>query len=500
MFYKKLIENSNPTRVKVKFSNFSGGVNKDIDENLLPFSYAVKAYNLSYKNKALNVGLGFKNLALPNSSGIGERDIIAPYTNVKVLGCWLFRYFSDFNNAQLDYYFIYCDNLKIYYNIVIGMGSPWAGFMNFTYASKPTPIVHKYNDSDCMVLACEDDYLAIWDGINDPVKIANTLNLTSLCIHYERLFASIGGKKNLVRFSDDYDLINWTETAETGGYIELVDERGKINKVISFNDYVYIIRDLGISRLSAYSSQDTFSVTNLYLSSSQIYDKTVAVCGDVVLMLCSDGLYYFTGTSAYKLDLKINDMLVKDYLNKAIACFYNGKYYLACRLDFFDDKSILCENETDYVNNALIEYDIDTETYIITRGVDICNMTPFVTDYMNKLVVCFNGEQSNKIGELTHDGTFFGTPMEKEWASPMTDLGYPDKTKIIRELHVLVKFDCKITVSTDLESKEFLFEGSLTPQRVCPNIKGKLVSLNFEGASEKFYVSNPNLVIDLIDD
>ena len=104
----------------------------------------------------------------------------------------------------------------------------------------------------------------------------------------------------MVRFSANFDLTEWDESPEEGGFIELVDERGECNKVLSFNDYVYIIREHGISRLSAYGEQEEFSVTHLFLSTDKIYHNTAVLCGDRILMLCSDGVYSFNGYSASK--------------------------------------------------------------------------------------------------------------------------------------------------------------------------------------------------------
>ena len=66
---------------------------------------------------------------------------------------------------------------------------------------------------------------------------------TSMDIHYERLFVTTTNEKSKVLFSDDLDPTLWSIDLSEAGFIEMVDERGALNRVISFNDYLYIFRD-----------------------------------------------------------------------------------------------------------------------------------------------------------------------------------------------------------------------------------------------------------------
>ena len=50
MFYKKPLLVKNTSNVKLKVSNFAGGVNTEIDENSLPLKYAKLSYNYKLSN------------------------------------------------------------------------------------------------------------------------------------------------------------------------------------------------------------------------------------------------------------------------------------------------------------------------------------------------------------------------------------------------------------------------------------------------------------------
>lgn len=486
------------SRMKLRFSNFSGGINTTIEENLLPINYAKMSYNTDFSDRSLQTGLGFKELTLPLRSGTGERVLgyDANYGNIDSF--WFFERYDDTLGTRADAVFVHADDNQIYYQLLLSNSVGFGTFQNFSYNGKPNVQYHKYNDDDVAVLCSDSDYLAIWTGLGSPAKVSNTLSLTSICIHYERIFATVSGRKDMVRFSDDFDLFNWNETASEGGFIVLADERGTCNKVISFNDYVYIIREHGISRLSAYGDQSEFSVTHLFYIADKIFENTAVLCGDRIIFACSDGLYSFNGYSATRLDLKINKMFDIDNLSKAVACYFDGKYYLACCLDFMDQSSVGVES-TSFTNNALIELDLKSGHYTITRGVDIIHLTPIVSDKVHKLAVCFGDSQHRKIvGELTHDGCFFGSPLKKSWLSPMSDFGYPDKIKIIRQVHLFSKYNITLIVSSESETRSFLIAGSDKISSVCPNIKGQRISLAFESNVANFYVSNPSVVVDLV--
>lgn len=486
------------SRLKIRFSNFSGGINTTIDENLLPLNYAKMSYNLNFQDHSLKTGLGFKELTLPKETQTGERTLGYQSSYGNIDGIWLFKRYSESLQSRVDIIFIHSDTNKLYFQGLYSDYSLFGQIVGFEYVGKPNVLFHKYNNKDVAILTSPSDYLAIWTGSGAPEKINNTLNLTSVCVHYERLFATVSGRKDMVRFSDDFNIQNWDETPEEGGFIQLVDERGTCNKVISFNDYVYIIREHGISRLSAYGDQSQYSVSHLFLCTDKIYENTAILCGDRILMVCSDGLYAFNGYSAQKYDLKINKMFDKSKLHNATACFFNGKYYLSCCLNFFDEKQIGVESSS-YTNNALIEFDIKTGKYNIVRGVDIIHLMPIVQDNVHKLAVCF-GDSSHRtvVGELTNDGCFFGTPLAKSWVSPMSDFGYPDKIKVVRELHLLTKYDISITISSENQSRTFEIKGSDEIQKICPNVKGKRISISFNSTQANLSISNPNVVVDLV--
>ncbi|MBO5884670.1 MAG: hypothetical protein J6Q51_02635, partial [Clostridia bacterium] len=250
--------------------------------------------------------------------------------------------------------------------------------------------------------------------------------------------------------------------------------------VVSFNDYIYVFRDFGVSKVSAYGDQTSFSVSHLFISSAKIYGNSVCVCGDRIMFLNRDSIVSFDGYNTTKLKLGIDSLFDGVSNDNCSALYYDGKYYLACRLNFNDDQKIGCENYSGgYINNALIELDLKTGDVSITRGVDICSMLLVDNGEFCKVIACFNGEYKGKIGQMTKDGKMFGVPLQKCWVSPKSNLGFPTKLKRVKEVLIKTKSNCKVKIETETKSKVFFVKGNARTQRLKTNIYGEQVEISF---------------------
>lgn len=499
MYYNKKQPRQNSKSYTYSLADFSKGVNRDVDENALSMDYAYMAYNVKYKDKALKQGHGIKDLTTPSLKSGETLTFQAPISDAKPLRIWNTHITAETTGTERDILLVYCDNGYIYKSFMPTYAPVFTKIFTEPFTSIPTVINYKYNGKYVSVICSPTDDMYLWNLDTTPVKSTKNLHLTSLCSHYERLFATTSTNKHQVRFSKDFDITNWNETSDAGGFIELVDDRGNINKVLSLNDYVYLIRDLGISRLSAYGDQSEFSVTHICHTSNLIYANTATVCGDRIVYLATDGLYYCVGSSVYKYNIKINDLFDKTALNTACACYYDGKYYLSARMNFDDGKNISCESETDYKNNVLIEFDLQTQKLNITRGIDICAMTSFVFDGWQRLAVLFNGANNQKIGQLTDDGKIFDSATKKCWQSPATDLSTLAQ-KSVRSISLISPTNVDITIKTERESQTLHVLGSDKLQKLVCNVKGVKISVAIESNSQTLHISNLSLDIDVLEE
>ena len=499
MINTKIIKTKKVTYKKINYATFENGINTDYDENLTPIKFSRNTYNFNYSCGNLKTGLGIEPLKICVNPVFDpeERELLNP-DGVDVLGVWMLKQKPDTISGIYNIIAIYCSDGKIRYLFMYSTG---IRFMTTGLKCSSLPNVSSYylNGENVLIFTSPNDPMQIMPIIFKNIQIIQDApNITSMCVHAERLFATVESEldeRNEIWFSDDLDPTNWNVSLTEGGFIKMVDERGSLNAAISFNNYVYIFRDFGITRLSAFGDQTDFSLSQVYLTSSKIYSKTVTVCGDRIMFATKDNLFMFDGVNAISCNLKIKNML--NVNANSVGAFYNGKYYLATNLKFNDNEIIGCESDPNCVNNALIEYDLSTGNLNILRGCDIINMQTLKDESISKLALCVKKDGKYILGQLTLDGKIFGVPTTKFWKSPLSDLGYPNLTKIVREVYVKSNAPFNLIIETEKTKKVIPVKPKLGTTMVRTMVKGNLIALSFKSNSEDITISDPQVVIGL---
>lgn len=496
MLLHKRIPSKKYTDYKIDYSIFGSGMNADKDENLLSTKKAKLYYNYDVLSGALKTGIGFEVLTLPKTRdpNSDERLIELP-ENVGFNGVWHFKYYSQTDFRKDHFLIYYGDDSNLYWcKLVSKYAQSFLVNENLSFPTRPNALQYRLNNEDVMIFTEPSSNMMVWPPERDAYAVEGAPKVVSMCLHYERLFAIVEGERVQLRFSDDLNPTNWETSATEGGYIELLDERGPMNKVVSFGDYLYVFRDFGISRITAFGDQQEFSVSGVHTSSGKIYEGSVTVCGNQILFLSKNGIYRFDGVSASKLNLNIDSLFDEITNENCCGAYLDNKYYLACKLNFDDGELIGCENE-EYTNNALIELDLVSGNLNIVRGVDIVSMTAVSEGYISKLICCFGGSNKNKIGQLCHDGALFGTPLEKAWISPKSDFGYADKNKIVKKISLISKTDMKVKIKADNKTKTLSYHASDAPQTKRPNVVGKQLEISFLVDGKESDISKPEIII-----
>lgn len=501
MIYKNELLLKNKITKKLSLSTFKHGINTETDESSLPYNYAKVSYNYNFNRGELKTGTGFKILTLPQTNTANatmrELQILDEYTNLNKL--WLFPYYDTTFNYRDHMLVLSFDNLVEYVKI-IGINPVFSnidlnGTLQFT--SEPSAVYYNINGTDVMLVSSPTDGMFKFQPATSSELLASAPKIISICRHYERVFAIEEGKRNKLVFSANLDPTNWDMNLDNAGYIEIIDDRGCLQKVVSFNDYVYIFKEYGISRLSAYGDQSEFSLSSMFVTSGKIYGNSVCVCGDRIMFLARDGIYSFDGYSATKLSLNIESMF-EDNNDKCCSAYHNGKYYLGCRLKYDDSEVVGCEAyDGGYINNSLIELDLKTGDISLTRGVDLKDMCSIEYETVNKLAVLFNNEHKQKLGEMDASGAIFGVPLKKIWTSPYTNLGYPNKIKKITKFTLVAKENCKVIIKTDLETKTFEVKGKNSTSVIYPNLKGEMFQFSLETDGSFASIACPEITIDI---
>lgn len=503
MFYKKDIKTPKTNKLEIEITDFSKGLDFNKEENVLKTNYSVNNYNFAYKKGVLTESFGLKTITCPNYMNDNETELTfnPNMEPIDLQSFWFFKDYNENNMGYIDKFLYYADNTGLYYNQIITI-APWIfRAYNISLTENPTFTYNiKINGEDVNLFGSENMGIYKFKGTFGAILMNDMPNISSMCEDKNKLFGTGYGEKNMIYFHMNNDVSSWTtEINAYNGIIYMNDTRGKINKVVPFLNYVFAIRDYGISKISHQEGKSKMDITHLSLSGNKIYENTVCICGDKMLMLTKEGICSFNGITTTILNLGINEFLQNVHNDSARAVFHSGKYYLACRVNFNDDKKILCEQLENYKNNAIIVLDVESLKYDIIRGVDVKSMESIKLNKMDKVAILLNNIDRQHVMQLTDGGCYYNNPLQKEWLSPLTDLGYSDKIKFVRTLSVLSLYDATITIFSEKESKTFNVLGKDTLTKIKVNLKGKQIGIKIESEAQKAYISNVKLSIDLLD-
>ena len=423
------------------------------DESVVDFSTAALCYNFDSASGALRDGYGI------------EEHSAVPKTANRY---YVYRYYNDDAGRNVDQY-IYrkSDGHLMVYDSYTGNERMLTGKV---MPPSVQVIGYRLNSKDVLLISAEGFQLMYWDGVRVRT-CENTPMISSMALHYERLFVTSREDPTKVFFSDDLDPTNFEIGTDKGGFIELLDERGEMNLVISFAGYVYIFRDHGITRVTAYADQAEFSVTNLFVSAGRIYPESIARCGDRILFVASDGVYAFDGYTCVRVLHSLDGIIADGEVTS--SAFFDGKYYLSCRMNFPGGDVVGCE-AGEYGANGLIVYDIATGGYAVSRGLDIDFITAVTYDGEDMIVA----HDSVGLGVITRCGSRFDAPLKKKWKSPSSDLGALDKIKSVREVHIGSTVPVTLTVACGERTRSVSVKSGMRTVR--PHITGRTVSVAVE--------------------
>ncbi len=496
MFYSNLLNLKNITYKNINLHSFMKGINTVYDESILPNGYSRETYNFDYSDGALKDGLGISEPSVKYSRNDPTlTKILNIPVNFKVWGCWLFPGWHETVDVYYPLVIIYCANGKFYYNDLHSSQTNFVEIPNLVFYEKPIVTNYNLNGVDTLLLVSKEDGMYKWSTVSGVEKVEGAPCINSMCVHYERLFVTTSDNERRVWFSDDLNPTNFNISADEGGFIDLMDNFGRSNKVVSFDGYVYVFRDYNIAKVSAFAEQENFSVTQLYVGNGRILKNTVSICGNKIMYLATDGLYSFNGVSVSKINLGISNIF--DGNNEsAVAGYCNGCYYLACRLCYDEDSTNagLDFNE----NNTLIKYDVFSGKFSLLKNCDVRDISVINDSREVTVFVVVNEGENSRLGMVDNSGSIWSTPTEKVWYLPKSDFDYPDRYKLIKEISLETRSDCVIKVMADNKEKSFVVKGKDGISIIKPRMKGVKISIGIVSNTVNTKITNLQMRVGIL--
>ena len=489
--------------VSILVNSFRDGMSGVVEENILPFSYARELLNLDSTNGALRPGVGVENIdAGANSLALKLRlDALDRPQRL-----YHFRKIDD-SGDRTDFLIAYSEGNLIAIDYFNPQNENTVIWSNLT----EIPISTNYNlgGEDVIIFSFSTGGMVVWNGVDNAYFVADAPAISSMSLHYERLFATSNKKdQNTVWFSDDLDPTNWSLSLDEAGYIQMTDERGAALKVVSFLDYVYVFREYGIARISGYGDQTQFLVSQLSCQTGKIFPETVTLVGDRILFLAEDGAYSFNGLNATKIMPELNSYFVGADNSSAVAVAGEGKWCLLCNLMLENDLMQSVQTK------VLIEYDTSTKKALVSRGLGIVSLCALRLPSGSKVLAVVNKANTEvyvgssisslgegfAIGEISKTGALFSSSLVGIWKSAWSDIGYSNAAKIVRKISLDTKGQALgLTVETERASVSTTIGNATKNTDIkLVNLRGDKIRFVLFGAAKDFYASNLRLSLKLV--
>ena len=457
-------------RRKITVSSFKNGMKLKSHEKISDISTAKYIRNLDYSTGVLKTGVGSSKFNTFTYSNLSSYKLLAIYPYIR---------FNHNTNSYEEKIICYCSDKCLYSASV--SGGAFTKVSSQTLESAPKVIEYNYLDDDILLLSSSNGLFYLNDNI--LTKIDGAPDITSLCIHNERIFATVGGEGKSLWFSDDFNPTNWAISIDEAGFIDYFDGNGKLLKVVSFLDYVYVFREYGISRVSASGSQEEFTSVNLFGKQGKIIGSSVTECGDFIVLLTSSGFYTFNGYSTTKILSELDDFLIGCDNSNAKGVFYDNKFYIKMQIAL--DGTI---------EDALLSYDIYTGAYQITTGLNILDLA-FFGGSVNKLL--YIPKSSLNVYKVDDGGAHNNSALLKEWVSPFCDLGISSKNKTLTKVSINTKQKIDLTITADDKVVSFNVDGKGN-NAVFPMLKGERFRIKISSKDRIVEIHNLVLYVDYV--
>ncbi|MBQ9276547.1 MAG: hypothetical protein IJ226_03030 [Clostridia bacterium] len=472
---------TNRRRLKIGFK----GIVNSVDEKELDFAFSNRAHNVTFEREILTSSIGMDPAAgffeYPNK----ERHTFPKFASSKSIKN-VFTY--NYNAAGTPDYRIVVQLVDgTFWFTKIMVESGWAQIADISITGDVEAVNYRYNGEDILLIASKDDKLYYIKG-NTAYACNDAPHFASITIHSERVFGAVNGAKTRLWFSDDFNPANWDIDLAGAGFIEFADECGDILRVISFLGYLYVIRDYGIFRLTAYGDQESFALKKVFTDTGRIYKHSIVLAGDKIIFLADEGLFAFDGYDVVRIAKEFPLVASKD---EAVGAYLDKRYFLACNIDAGE------EYATGFRNNAVVVYDMFEKSLSELVGVDVRAIREVKTHSGSMLVCAFDKTYKNRLGMIADSGQVFGTNLKKTYASPFADLGTAT-AKTIREVQVKTKYPVSLTVKTDDNDYSFDLEGSDKPQRVIVEKSGVIVGIEIVSEEQNLEVAPVIAIVDFM--
>ncbi|MDE6000905.1 MAG: hypothetical protein K2G96_01070, partial [Clostridia bacterium] len=165
----------------------------------------------------------------------------------------------------------------------------------------------------------------ISDGRYAEVKPMGA-KLSCAAIHSGRIFGADADDGLKLRWSDGSGADGWDEGLYGAGWLNLDAKLGGVLDIVSFNGSLVLVREYGLTVLTAGGAPETFSVKFGDIALDRVYKGTAAVAGAKLYFFTVAGLHSYDGSKIAAVKHRFSN----DVSSPVCAAAYGGNYFLGC--------------------------------------------------------------------------------------------------------------------------------------------------------------------------
>lgn len=189
-------------------------------------------------------------------------------------------------------------------------------------ASKPFFIEQKTGSYTDLVLMADGKYVRARNGSYHVGS--SDVSLRCGVIRCGRLFGIDTTNGHLFKWSGESGYTDWTQGISGAGQAYLEGNGGQVLEIFDFEDGLVLLRENGITRISAGGNPENFRVDGDTLLIPKYSQKTAVIVGDGLYFCANGGFYRYKGKNI----VKIKGLISDDAMNADTALSYAGRYYV----------------------------------------------------------------------------------------------------------------------------------------------------------------------------
>lgn len=438
------------TKKLIEISDFEG-IDAGTEESVLSITKSPLAYNVSCYGGVLREGYS----AVPYTIGSTDTAQVTTLAAYQPIKTW-YWYMVNALGVRDDRIVIWCGSDTDRGAIKVLRCNTGAVY-DTSFSEDP--------DTDEVLGFCydngyEDDFVMFTSSgslfvleYNSQESKSGRLHFTDHAVANKCSFLIRGGtSKPYVFYSKHIDPVTWYLDHDDAGQFVLDDSwnYGRPLRLIAVDNYVYVLREYGITRLTVYSDR-SFKASNLVMFPGRLYPDTAVRIDSEIFFVTTEGVFSFDGYDVKRTLTELFSLIDKSIDPRAYA--YQSKYYIMAKMTS-DGKTIGDEAAYTLTRNAIFVYDTMDGEKTVLRGAEAESFLPVAdaAGVRHPVLVMGKGSNEYRLMELKKDSLparAGSIALKGVWNIPAVDLGSVEKIKILRKMYVRTAGAIDVSIAFD---------------------------------------------------